>query len=353
MDEQFAIDVISGKRRGLWPGALCAGCEVASWGYAAAMALRNTAYDRNWLTRYRAGVPVISVGNLTTGGTGKTPVTAYLAAELIARGYRPGIVSRGYRQLDDRQNDEQMVLAQLLPDVPQVMNRDRVAGATDAVLDHDCDIVLLDDGFQHRRLARNLDLVLIDATRPWGFGRLLPRGLLREPMSSLTRADLAMITRCDQVPAHELEHIRRELQRYRGTLECVEVRFAPRRLRSASGEFRPLSELAAQRPLAFCGIGNPAGFQRLLADSRIACELIAFPDHHHYGPVDLRRLALAADAMRATCFVTTQKDLVKLPGDQLAGRPVWAVEIAAEIVAGGELLDAALGTLPQRSRRAA
>lgn len=353
MDEQFAIDVISGQRRGLWPGLLRAGCEVVSWGYAAAMMLRNAAYDRSWLATHRAGVPVISVGNLTTGGTGKTPIAAFLAAELLARGYRPGIVSRGYRQLDDRQNDEQMVLAQLLPDVPQVMNRDRAAGAQLAIHDHNCDVVLLDDGFQHRRLARDLDLVLIDATRPWGFGRLLPRGLLREPLSSLARADLVLITRCDQVPAQELEHIRRELQRYRGTPDCVIVRFAPRRLRSASGEFRPLLELAAQRPLAFCGIGNPAGFQRLLADSRVACEPIAFTDHHHYGPVDFRRLALAADAMQATCFVTTQKDLVKLPGDQLLGRPVWAVEIAAEIVAGGELLDAALGTLPQRSRRAA
>jgi tetraacyldisaccharide 4'-kinase len=182
---------------------------------------------------------------------------------------------------------------------------------------------------------------------------LLPRGLLREPLSSLARADLVMITRCDQASTREVEQIAQELQRWRGTPECVEVCFAPRRLRNGSGEFRPLADLTGERPLAFCGIGNPMGFQKLLASLGVICEPFAFADHHHYGPGDLARLLAAANAVHATCFVTTQKDLVKLPMGNLGGRPVWAIEIAAEVAAGGDALTDALGTLSTQTRRAA
>ena len=353
MDEQFAIDVMTGRKRGLGPTLLRAGCEVESWGYAAAISARNVGYDRRWLQSHSVDAPVISVGNLTTGGTGKTPVTAYLAAELAARGFRPGIVSRGYRSLNDSQNDEQMVLAQLLPGVPQVRDRDRVRGAHKAIREQGCDLILLDDGFQHRRLRRDLDFVLIDATRPWGFDRLLPRGLLRESKRGLARADVVLITRCDQASASELGEIHRELTRWGATAARVDVRFAPQRLRNAAGEFRPLALLKSERPLAFCGIGNPTGFQRLLRGLGLDTEPTAFPDHHHYGPDDFRRLKELADAAQATCFVTTQKDLVKFPHPELAGRPVWAVEIAVEILAGGDCLEQAWSRLPLPRRAAA
>ncbi len=280
MDEQYAIDVLSGQRRGVMPAALRAACAVGSWGYAAAIAARNAGYDAGWLRSQTVAAPVISIGNLTTGGTGKTPVAALLAAELKLRGFRPAIVSRGYRSLNGRQNDEQLVLSQLLPDVVQIQQRDRVAGAIAAIA-HGCNAILLDDGFQHRRLRRDLDLVLIDATRPWGFGRLLPRGLLREPLSSLRRADLVLITRCDQVPAADLALLRQMLQQHRGTSAAVEIAFTPRRLRNSLDQFQPLTVLKNQQPLAFCGIGNPAGFQRLLQSLGVDAIPFAFPDHHH------------------------------------------------------------------------
>lgn len=353
MDERFAIDVLSGRRRGMLPAALRSLCTMAAWGYSAGIRCRNAAYDHSWLPARQVAAPVISLGNLTAGGTGKTPLAAYLAESLQQRGFRPGIVSRGYRRLNEQANDERLMLEQLLPGAPQVQNRDRVAGAESAIRDHGCDVILLDDGFQHRRLKRDLDVVLIDATRPWGFGRLLPRGLLREPLSALRRADVIVLTRCDQATTADLTEIRRELARRRGTAASVEVRFVPRGLRNARGDYRPLSLLQSERCLSFCGIGNPEGFRRLLASLNVDRPPQVFPDHHHYTPRDLEQLGRQAAASAASLILTTQKDLVKIPHGALAGRPLWAVEIAAEIVSGGEWLEQALSRLPRVRRDAA
>ncbi len=353
MDEHYAIEVLSGRKRGWLPAALRAGCCAASWAYAAAIRARNEGYDHGWLEVVSVDRPVISLGNLTAGGTGKTPLAALLAERLLSQGCRPGIVSRGYRSLNGQANDERLVLEQLLPSVPQVQHRDRAAGARSAIWDHGCDVIVLDDGFQHRRLHRDLDLVLIDATRPWGFGSLLPRGLLREPMSSLRRADVILLTRCDQVTIDELTEIRRELTRWRGTTDSVDVRFAPRRLRNANGEIRPLSLLQSEQCLSFCGIGNPEGFRRLLAGLQVDAPLRIFPDHHHYSAADLAELGTMAASSGASMIVTTQKDLVKIPHGALAGRPLWAVEIAAEIVSGEELLERELAKFRSPRRDAA
>ncbi|MFO0917405.1 MAG: tetraacyldisaccharide 4'-kinase [Planctomycetaceae bacterium] len=338
MDERFAIDVLSGRRRGIVPAALRSLCTAAAWGYRAGVQVRNAAYDRGWKPVERVEAPVISLGNLTTGGTGKTPLAAFFAEQLLALGHRPGIVSRGYRSLNDQANDERLVLEQLLPDVPQMQQPDRVRGAQEIISRHGCDVILLDDGFQHRRLHRDLDLVLIDATQPWGFGRLLPRGLLREPLSALRRADGVIITRCDQVAASELAAIRRELQRWRGTDDCVEVRFAPKRLCNAAGERQALPQVWPGRCLGFCGIGNPQGFQHALTKLGVEGPLEIFPDHHHYTDNDLRRLSDLAQSQSASCVLTTQKDLVKLSDAALGGVPLWGLEIAAEIVSGDSLL---------------
>lgn len=353
MDEPFAIDVLSGRKRGLIPAGLRAACAGASWGYGAAIHARNWAFDSGWNESISVGVPVVSLGNITTGGTGKTPMVAYFAEMLRNRGYRPGIVSRGYRSLTDQTNDERLVLEQLVSGVPQVLNRDRVAGANTAIQEHGCDVVLLDDGFQHRRLRRDLDVVLIDATRPWGFGHLLPRGLLREPLSSLRRADLVLITRCDQVSGDELTAIRQTLLKYRGTSDVVDIRFVPRQLRNVRGDVRSLSLLKTEKCLPFCGIGNPEGFRRMLAGLGVAQPPVVFPDHHHYQSADVMRLAQQADEANASVCVTTQKDLVKFAESQLSDRPLWAVEIAAEVTSGVELMDHALNSVPHAIRFAA
>jgi tetraacyldisaccharide 4'-kinase len=353
MDEPFAIDVLSGRLRGVVPAGLRAAAACAEPFYAAAVALRNAAYDRGWKRGHRAPAPVVSVGNLTTGGTGKTPVVAWLAERLRQSGRSPAIVSRGYRSLDAQSNDERLVLQQLFPGVPLIQNRDRFAGAQRALEEFGCDVVLLDDGFQHRRLARDLDLVLIDATRPFGFDHLLPRGLLREPLAALKRADLVLVTRCDQAAAQELTEIRRRLRQFRGTEDCVELRFAPLRLRNAEGQIQPLSLLRSAACLPFCGIGNPEGFRRTLSALGIEMPGIVFPDHHFYQSADLERISEAAAARNASLLATTQKDLVKIPHTKLDGRPLWAIEIAAEIVSGNALLERHVERIRIIGRRAA
>ncbi len=353
MDERYAIDVLSGRRQGVIPSALRSVCTVAAWGYYAGVSLRNAAYDRRWQAVERVDAPVISLGNLTTGGTGKTPLAAFFAERLLNAGYRPGIVSRGYRSLDNRTNDERLVLEQLLPQVPQAQDPDRVRGSRELISRHGCDVILLDDGFQHRRLHRDLDLVLIDATRPWGFGRLLPRGLLREPLSALQRADGVIITRCDQVSADELAAIRDELRKWRSTDDSLAVRFVPKRLCNAVGERQPLPRTWPNPCVAFCGIGNPEAFQNSLRQFGVEGPLEAFPDHHHYTEDDLERLAARVQSVSAQCVVTTQKDLVKIPRVELAGRPLWALEIAAEVDSGQESLERWLGALPRATRKVA
>ncbi|MDP1796775.1 MAG: tetraacyldisaccharide 4'-kinase, partial [Planctomycetaceae bacterium] len=270
MDEQHAIDILSGRRRGIIPTALRTVCHVASWGYAAGIAVRNAGYDYGWFKTHRVDCPVISIGNITTGGTGKTPLVAWFTQRLQQAGYRPGILSRGYRSLHTStspcatgsasvfpsiqsgypdkektlaepvahsgQNDEAMVLERLCPGVPQVAMRDRLAGAAIASQQRGCNALVLDDAFQHRRLARDLDVVLIDALQPWGYGHLLPRGLLREPLSALKRADVVIITRADQIEPDMLHELRTHIARVRGVDEHIAVRFAPKRLINTLGE---------------------------------------------------------------------------------------------------------------------
>src|SRR5438876_5539483 len=199
-------DLISGRARGVGSSLCRLALSVASGPYGSAVHLRNWCYDRGWLPTHRPPVPVISVGNLTAGGTGKTPCVEYLARFLQARGLRPAVLSRGYRG-NGRPNDEALILEANLPDVPHLQGKDRVTRASQAVRVFGADVLILDDGFQHRRLRRDLDLVLIDAMNPWGHGRLLPRGLLREPISSLRRADAVIVTRLDQAQPAEIERI--------------------------------------------------------------------------------------------------------------------------------------------------
>lgn len=347
MDEAALHELLSGRRRDVPAMMLRPALSVASWGYASAMALRNAAYDRRWLRIEQVGAPVISLGNITTGGTGKTPTAAWLANWLVAEGYRPGLLSRGYRSLDQQAdanslsvptgNDEKMVLDRLCPNVPHLQQRDRVTSGRQLVRDHACNVLILDDGFQHRRLHRDLDVVLIDALQPWGFGHVLPRGLLRESLSGLRRADLIVITRADQCSDSERQSIRSDLQRIRGTSDCVEIAFAPTRLVGLDGNAQTLETVSGQHTLSFCGIGNPAGFRQTLASLGTSAELRVFPDHHHYQPADLEELAQQARLSSVPFVMTTLKDLVKIDPSAWIGPPLFAVEIGVRFLAGQEL----------------
>jgi tetraacyldisaccharide 4'-kinase len=334
--DAYFLDVISGRRQGIAAAAIRGILACGEPIYAGAVAGRNGLFQRGWRQVSRVDAPVISVGNLTTGGTGKTPVVAAIVAGLRQRRLKPGIASRGYRPLDNLGNDEKLVLEIECPGVPHRQDRDRLTAARQLVAEDRCDVVVLDDGFQHRRVARNLDIVLIDATNPWGYGRLLPRGLLREPRSSLRRADLVMVTRANQVPPDELAPLQSEIRRWTTTAIIVS-RFCPIHCLTSRGEVRAIEELRGKRVTAFCGIGNPEAFRetvKSLGADLASDGLIAFPDHFAYLSQDIELVVEAAQANRSDAILCTLKDLVKIDDPPQTSPPILAVDIGLEIIKG-------------------
>lgn len=336
------------RQPGGGPGAALARLALgtAAVPYRLGVGWRNRGFDRGRRPIERAGVPVVAVGNLTLGGTGKTPMVEWVARWFRERDVRVALLSRGYGQAGGL-NDEGLVLDQNLPDVPHLQDPDRVGLARIAVEELESQVLVLDDGFQHRRLGRDLDLVLLDALDPFGGGRLFPRGLLREPIASLRRAGLVVLSRADLVDEPRRRAIRAEAERHAGPLRWVEARHAPLDLIDAEGQSSPLSELVGPRVFAFCGIGNPEGFRRTLAGLGVTpVEFAVFPDHHPYSRADVEALARRAASAGAELILTTQKDLVKLRTRTLGPIPLRAVRIGLEVTAGLPGLTAALEALP-------
>jgi tetraacyldisaccharide 4'-kinase len=345
--------LVSGRRRGAGAALARAALRAAEIPYTLVVDWRNRRYDRGVATPTRAAAQVISVGNLTLGGTGKTPLVAWLADWFQQQGLRVAIVSRGYRAAAGRPNDEALELAQLLPDVPHLQNPDRIAAARAAIARWACQLIVADDAFQHRRLARDLDIVLLDALEPFGYGHVFPRGLLRERPSGLARAAVVVLSRADLVSAPRRAEIRDRVARLAPAALWVEVAQRPRRLLAADSRQQDWQSLAGTSVAAFCGLGNPAGFRGTL--QACGCDLAAwreFPDHHDYGPEDLEALAKwVRQAGSIAAVLCTHKDLVKINRTELGGRPLWALAIGLEVLRGepalldrlGRLRDAAAG----------
>ena len=339
-------DLVSGRRRGFSAAAarvLLRGAEV---GYAAAMRCRNYRYDSGRAPVERVGVPVVSVGNITLGGTGKTPMVEWLARWYRARDVRVALVSRGYGAEQGAANDEALELEERLPDVPHVQIADRVAASKLAIEEFESQLILLDDGFQHRRLARDLDIVLIDALEPFGFEHVFPRGTLREPLAGLARADVVALSRADLIDARERAAIAARVGGYASRATWLEVEHRPQRLVGADGREQPLEAIVGRRVAAFCGIGNPAGFRQTL--SRVGAETVElreFADHHAYSREDVAALATWAESLDIEAVVCTAKDLVKLRLERIGNRPLWALAIELEITHGRVDLESRLDRL--------
>ena len=294
-------------------------------------------------------VPVISVGNLTTGGTGKTPMVIWIARLLRTRNLRVAMISRGYGAEPESEtaawsgNDEAMEMELRLPDVPHLQDADRVRMANIAIDELDSEVLLLDDGFQHRRLHRDLDIVLINATNPFGFNRLLPRGLLREPISSLKRASVVVLTRCDQVPVAECERIINAVRQHNSEVLIAKTQTAARQWLQSDGQQQSLDVLDQKRVFAFCGIGNPAGFRSTLEAFPLKLiGLRVFPDHHPFSREELVELGDLAVRQRADAIVCTHKDLVKVGCNQLNGISVYALLIDLEFTSGQQAFESKL-----------
>lgn len=264
----------------------------------------------------------------------------WLAQRFLDSGLRVAIVSRGYGAPNGQHNDEALELTAALPNVPHIQNRDRVAAARRAIQEFDPQWLILDDGFQHRRLARDINIVLLDALEPFGFEHVFPRGTLREPLTGLERADVVCLSRADAIAESQRTAIRDRVAQISPQAAWCELAHAANKLINSQGETQPLEFLAGRRVAAFCGIGNPAGFRHTLLST--SCELVAwreFPDHHSYTPADLSAVRDAALDTNSTAIICTQKDLVKICQHQLGHIPLWAVNIEMRFLAGQETLD--------------
>jgi len=312
--------------------------------YRGAVAARRSAYGRGWLHRAALPIPVISVGNLTFGGTGKTPMVVALVRDLIRLGRHPAVLTRGYRRRDgrpavvtgptprqraDEVGDEPLEMARRLPGVPVVVDADRTRGGLEAVR-LGADVVVLDDGFQHLRLERDLDVVLIDAGDPWGGGRLPPLGRLREPVAALRRADAVIITKVPVDWRPVVSAIEAEVDRIAPALQVFISRVVPHRLRRPDGGWIDPAELRQRRVFAFAGVGRPGGFIESLSEA--GAEIVGerwFSDHHRYTEREVAAVVEAAGVVDAIP-VTTAKDAVKLPDEA----PVWVMEVEMVAVEG-------------------
>jgi tetraacyldisaccharide 4'-kinase len=312
--------------------------------YGGAVAVRSAAYSRGWMKKRRLDVPVISVGNLTFGGTGKTPTVIALARDLARMGRHPAVLTRGYGRIDDGQvvvigpdprqtvaevGDEPLEIARRLPGVPVVVDANRARGGAEARR-LGADVVLLDDGFQHLQLERDLDLVLVDAGDPWGGGRLPPLGRLREKPAALSRADAVLITKAPSDWRPVVAEIERVVDKLAPKAHVFVSRLCPSRVHLPEEGWTKAKVLEGRRVFAFAALGRPDGFATTLVEA--GAEVAAtrwFPDHHAYSEDDLGLIVSEAESLGATP-VTTAKDAVKLPTEA----PAWVVEAGVEPVEG-------------------
>ncbi len=311
-------------------------------GYRAAVGLRNALYDGGRLPIHRLPCLVVSLGNLTVGGTGKTPLTSHVASFLRESGYRVGIVSRGYGRRRGRSpllvsdgrslladaasaGDEPCLMARDNPAVPVAVGADRVAAARLLMRLTPCEVLLLDDAFQHRRLARDIDLLLVDGRDPWGNGKMLPRGPLREPVDSLARADALVVTRSD---GRGPEALRSALGRHHPGVPQFHCRLVPRGFVKPDGETVGPAALHGFSAYAFSGIARPERFEDDLKGLglRIAATR-RFPDHHAYRRRDLEEIGAEARLSGADVLVTTEKDLVRIVQPPEGPTPLYALAI--------------------------
>jgi len=341
-------ELASGRRRGAAATALrgiLAGVEVP---YSWAIRWRNRRYGCGASRVFLVEVPVISVGNLTLGGTGKTPMVEWIARQLIERRKKVGIISRGYGTRSGP-NDEALELAWKLPGVPHVQNADRLVAARQAIDNFGCEVLVLDDAFQHRRIARDLDIVLLDALEPFGFEHVFPRGMLREPVEGLARAQTIVLSRADLISEQERKRLRSRVAMLAPAATWVEAIHAPVELITMVADLthaggtpalrQPLECLRGRRVSAFCAIGNPDGFRHTLtACGYEVVKFREFPDHYQYSQADLDCMAAEAQRMNVEAVVCTQKDLVKIKRDRLADRPLWAVRVGIEFLSGQYVL---------------
>lgn len=332
--------------------------------YAGLIKSGNALYRRKVFRAHLVPEPVISVGNLTTGGTGKTPLVEWIARELAEAGRRVCVLTRGYRRESTgrvvvcdgneiradlgQAGDEPLLLAENLRGKAAVIcDADRVSAAEWAIDNLKVDAFVLDDGFQHQRIARDLNIVTIDATNPWGNGRLLPAGILREPRAALSRSDCVVITRADDLQA--VDKLRKEIRKLSPQAALFTCRNRLSGLRQLGPpEIATAPTTIQNLPLAaFCAIGNPGSFFSLLRQNGYQLKNEdTFRDHHKYTQPDVDRLVARARTAGAQALLTSSKDAVKLRAFNFS-LPAYVVEVDLEIDNVDELRELILKVVRQ------
>ncbi len=379
--ELYTIDVILGRRADTGAAVYGAFLQALSWLFS------GIVQGRLWLYRMRIfhdqplGCLVVVVGNLTVGGTGKTPVVEKFARALRDRGRKVAILSRGYKSkapplwkkfwywlthteeppprivsdgtrvlLDSEQaGDEPFMLASNLPGVIVLVDKNRVKAGAFAIKKFGCDTLVLDDGFQYLPLKGRLNLLLVDKTNPFGNGHLLPRGILREPIKHLRRASYVFLTKSNGQRDPELEAL---IQRHNPGVDLIECAHRPQYLQrfgvapEAPGAREPLAFLKGRRVVAFSGIATPESFEKFLRDlGALIVGRERFLDHYRYADEDFAALFALAQAERADCLITTEKDAVRIPTNLARPLPLFHLRLEIDIIHGAADFDEAVGRI--------
>lgn len=280
--------------------------------YRLAVEVRNWAFDRNILKSKRTEVPVISIGNITAGGTGKTPLVIWLCGYLNEKSIDCAILTRGYKAEHGKLTDEPAILAKSCSNANVIVDPDRFAGAQKALQKPNVKTLVMDDGFQHRRLHRDLDILAIDATCPFGYGKLLPAGLLREPLKGIKRAQAVIITRCEQAQPEKIYDVIEYIKKINPDIAIAKAAYEHPHATMMKGVKLSIDELKDKRIFAFCGIGNPDAYLKNL--EKLELNIVGhkiFNDHHDYTNEDMSDIYEEAKYLNADVVLSTEKDWVK------------------------------------------
>jgi len=366
--ETYLLSVIDGTEKGKWPATLRVLLNVLSLVFSFIVQLRLLLYKHRIIRGNTLGCQVISVGNLTVGGTGKTPVVEVFARNLQQQGRKVAILSRGYKSkeasfkekmiqrittgkietpprvvsdgkrllLDSwTAGDEPYMLATNLPEVAVVVDKDRVKAGKYAIKELGCDTLILDDGFQYLKLGHRLDIALVDRTNPFGHGHLLPRGLLREPMRNIKRAGFIFITKCGDEGEPALKE---QLRRLNPVAEISECRHAAKYLKDVFGdETYPLEKLKGMKIAAVSAIAVPESFERAL--EAFGAEIVykrRFADHHRFSQQEIINTINWSIKRGAQAILTTEKDAVRFPFMERRDIPIIYMRVEIEMLSGEE-----------------
>ncbi|MGR3173839.1 MAG: tetraacyldisaccharide 4'-kinase [Candidatus Scalindua sp.] len=350
MLKEYYLSILYGQQRGFIAALIKSTLSTLTYPYSAVLKTRNILYKNGVVKSTRLPVKVISIGNITTGGTGKTPLVEFVARYLLKKNKKVAILSRGYggnnplQKNNDNVNDECLILRENLQDVPVLAGKDRVKNGEVAIRDYGVDCLILDDGFQHFRIRRDLDIVVIDSLNPFGGENLIPRGSLREPLKNLGRADLFIISHCNQSNEQTIKSIYGKLKHVNPHAPVCESIHRPVQIENITdGSILVPEWLKGKRVYGLSAIGNPESFAYTLKE--LEAELIKhrkFHDHHNYNREEIDDIISEAKSLNADAIVVTQKDIVKIRNMDIKDFNILSLKIEIQITKGIELYEEAI-----------